>query len=106
MATGINDIKLEATMKGIIDQIENLNSIFNRLDAEFMIVKNEIKGDFQVKLAEKYTPISNQYSAIKENVLSYAKDLAKVRKAYENQDAELHDIVIANINKVEERREN
>lgn len=105
MATGINNTKLEETMKSIMDQIENLNSVFNHLDEEFMTVKNEIEGDFQTKLVEKYTSINSQYKIIKENVKSYAIDLAKVKKTYENQDTELRDIVITNINKIEERRE-
>lgn len=106
MATGVNNLKLQESMKYIIEQIENLNAVFNRLDEEFLTVKNEIKGDFQADLSAKYTSISNQYENVKNNIKSYALDLAKVKKAYESQDVELHDIIITNINKVEERREN
>lgn len=105
MATGINDLKLEETIKNIIEQVENLNSVFNRLDEEFTTVKNEIEGDFQVELCNKCTSICNQYETIKENIRSYAVDLNKVKTAYKNQDDEMQDIIITSINKVEERSE-
>ena len=103
MTTGINASGLENTIKNIIEDIEELNRIFNELELEVINIQNNLSGEGSSTIIKKCNDIEAQSLNIKQNITTYITDIENIISAYQNQDQELSQIITNNIAKLEER---
>lgn len=102
MITGIDVNKIDNLKKELLNYIEEINSIFNRMDSEVTIIQSNMSGVGKIEILQKCNKIKEQVPVLKSNIMVYLEDLSKVVKFYENQDQELSQNVIRNISKLDE----
>lgn len=103
MSTGVNGEKINKLRQDLMDYIEQMNGIFNRLDIECASVQNSISGTSKDIITKKCTEIRNSYSTIKNNIMTYIDDLGKVNSGYEQLIEEISEQIISDMDKITER---
>lgn len=102
MSTGVNGEKINKLRQDLMDYIEQMNGIFNRLDIECASVQNSISGTSKDIITKKCTEIRNSYSTIKNNIMTYIDDLGKVNSGYEQLIEEISEQIISDMDKITE----
>ena len=105
MVSGINEEKISELKIQLLDYIEYLNSISNRLNANVESIKNNIDGVGKDEILGKANFIREQLPKISANINSYIDDIEKAMSSYERQDEEIAATLISNISRLEERSE-
>ena len=103
MSTGVNVEKVNKLRQELMDYIEKMNGIFNRLDIECASVQNSISGTSKDIITKKCTDIRNSYPTIKTNIMTYIDDLGKVTSGYEQLVEEVSEKIISDMDKITER---
>ena len=105
MGSGINKAKVNELKAELLDYVEALNFISNRLDTCLENIKGSLNGTGRDEIVSKFTNIKEQLSKISANINFYIEDLGNVIISYEKQDEEVASTLIRNISKLEERSE-
>lgn len=105
MGSGINTEKIDDLKVELLDYIEALNLISNRLDNCLETIKTNINGYGKNEIVQKITCIKEQFPKISANINFYIEDLGNAVRSYEKQDEEVAATLIRNISKLEEGSE-
>lgn len=105
MASGINEEKVNSLNVELLDAIENLNSISDRLDICIETIKGNIEGYGKNEILSKLSVIKQQLPIVSSNISAYIDDLGKVVDRYRNSDEEVATTLMNNIGKLDEGRE-
>jgi len=105
VASGINEEKVNSLNVELLDAIENLNSISDRLDICIETIKGNIEGYGKNEILSKLSVIKQQLPIVSSNISAYIDDLGKVVDRYRNSDEEVATTLMNNIGKLDEGRE-
>lgn len=105
MTSGINEEKINALNVELLDAIEKLNTISNRLDVCIATIKSNIDGYGKDEILSKLSMIKQQLPNLSSNISTYIDDLSKAVNKYKDNDVELATTLITNISKLDGRRE-
>lgn len=105
MAAGINDEKINSLNVELLDAIEDLNSISNKLDICMETIKHNIDGYGKNEILSKLSTIKQQMPIVSSNISTYIDDLSKVVNRYRDSDEETATTLMNNIGKLDEGRE-
>lgn len=102
MSSGINVEKVDALKIELLDYIESLNSISNRLEISTSTIQNNIEGLGKKEILQKLRQIREQLPKVSANITTYIDDLSKAVSNYERIDEETAADLIRNISKLGE----
>lgn len=85
---GIEEIGLSEISNSLHKCSEEFKELFNELDKITEDFKSNIRGDLISSLINKYESISQNYSIIYDNTLSYIDDVKILNQNYINEDEE------------------
>jgi hypothetical protein len=105
VASGINEEKVNSLNVELLDAIENLNSISNRLDICMETIKGNMDGYGKSEILSKLSAIKQQLPVVSSNISAYIDDLGKAVNRYRNRDEEVATTLMNNIGKLDEGRE-
>lgn len=105
MSSGINVEKVDALKIELLDYIESLNSISNRLEISTSTIQNNIEGLGKKEILQKLKQIKGQLPNVSANITTYIDDLNKAVSSYERIDEEVAADLIRNISKLGEGSE-
>ena len=105
MASGINEEKVNFLNVELLDAIEDLNFISNRLDVCIETIKNNMDGYGKNEILSKLSIIKQQLPTVSSNISAYIDDLSKAVNRYRNNDEEVATTLMNNIVKLDEGRE-
>ena len=100
MATGINTQKAQSLKVSLLDSIESLKTLSNRIDVCYQTLASNIEGDGKDPMLSKLDSIRAQMPIVISNVDSYITDINKVGIKYQEQDEEQASQIIADIEKI------
>lgn len=101
MATGINEQMINKLKVELLDCIESINSLYNRLDTCKSGIQSNYSGTGSDVIIAKLDSIMNQFPKVSSNINTYISDLSKVVKSFADQDVEIASDVIRNISKLD-----
>jgi len=101
MDAGINKEQLKKINVEMLEYIEQLKSVDNRLDNIKTSLKNNINGSGSNAIISKLSQIIEQLPIVTSNINIYITDINKVINMYESMDSELSTTIINDIEKLE-----
>ena len=101
MASGINVEKVNALKVELLNYIEQLNVLYNRLNDCSTTIQANMDGFNKAQIVNKLNSIIEQMPKATTNINTYISDLGKVVKSYQEQDEEEASTVVNNISKVD-----
>ena len=99
--SAINLERMETLKIDLLDYVENMNSIFNQLDIEFDIIKQNLTGTGSSTVRNKINSLQAAYTIIKKNITTYATDIQKVIDSFQDQDENISSKITSDIAKIE-----
>lgn len=99
--SAINLERMETLKIDLLDYVENMNSIFNQLDIEFDIIKQNLTGTGSLTVRNKINSLQAAYTIIKKNITTYATDIQKVIDSFQDQDENISSKITSDIAKIE-----
>lgn len=102
MSSGINDEKVDALKIELLDYVEAINSITNRLEISTNAIQNNIEGIGKKEILAKLNHVKEQLPTVSANISTYIDDLSKAVSNYERIDVESAADLISNISKLGE----
>lgn len=99
--SAINLERMETLKIDLLDYVENMNSIFNQLDIEFDIIKQNLTGTGSSTVRNKINSLQASYTIIKKNITTYATDIQKVIDSFQDQDENISSKITSDIAKIE-----
>lgn len=99
--SAINLERMETLKIDLLDYVENMNSIFNQLDIEFDIIKQNLTGTGSLTVRNKINSLQVAYTIIKKNITTYATDIQKVIDSFQDQDENISSKITSDIAKIE-----
>lgn len=97
---GINEEKIDYLVLDIYDYAERVNQILNNID-ELMIKSNEYYNcESNQTIINHYKELSFNFPVLKQNILTTANDLVKVKHHYSNANDEAKRITLQGINNI------
>lgn len=102
MSSGINDEKVDALKIELLDYVEAINSITNRLEISTNTIQNNIEGIGKKEILAKLNHVKEQLPTVSANISTYIDDLSKAVSNYERIDVESAADLISNISKLGE----
>lgn len=102
MSSGINVEKVDTLKIELLDYIESLNSISNRLELSTSTIQNNVEGLGKMEILQKLRQIREQLPKVSANITTYIDDLNKAVSNYEKIDEEVAVDLIRNISKLGE----
>lgn len=100
MAAGINTSKITTLKVDLLDAIEAMNTVLNKLDVEKNIINSNIEGPGKSLMTQRLNSIYKQLGVVTKNINSYINDLSNIEKFYTSQDEELSSLVANDIEKL------
>ncbi len=105
MGSGINVEKIDTLKIELLDCIESINSISNRLEMSANAIQNNLEGIGKTEILQKIGKIREQLPNVSGNISTYIDDLSKAVSNYERIDEEAATDLIRNIGKLSEGSE-
>lgn len=105
MSSGINVEKVDALKIELLDYIESINSVSNRLEVSVSTIQNNVEGFGKKEILQKLGQIREQLPKVSANITTYIDDLSKAVSNYERIDEEVAADLIRNISKLGEGSE-
>lgn len=102
MCSGINVGKVDALKIELLDYIESINSISNRLEVSASTIQNNVEGFGKKEILQKLGQIREQLPKVSANITTYIDDLNRAISNYERIDEETAADLIRNISKLGE----
>lgn len=102
MSSGINVEKVDALKIELLDYIESINSVSNRLEVSVSTIQNNVEGFGKKEILQKLGQIREQLPKVSANITTYIDDLSKAVSNYERIDEEVAADLIRNISKLGE----
>lgn len=105
MSSGINSSKVETLKIELLDYIESINAIVNRLDISIGDIQNNMDGIGKREIINKLNEVKGQLPNVKENIVTYIDDLDRAISIYKSVDYEAAATLMNNISKLGEGRD-
>jgi len=105
MSSGINSSKVETLKIELLDYIESINAIVNRLDISIGDIQNNMDGIGKREIINKLNEVKGQLPNVKENIVTYIDDLDRAISIYKSVDYEVAATLMNNISKLGEGRD-
>ena len=102
MATGINSDKMNQSKINLLDCVEELNSLSNRLDNCYEDIQASLEGGCKSEVISKFGAIKREWPKVNQNINSYIGVLSKVESRYKRQDSELASKTNRDIDKIDD----
>lgn len=102
MSSGINVEKVDALKIELLDYIESINSVSNRLEVSVSTIQNNVEGFGKKEILQKLGQIREQLPKVSANITTYIDDLNRAVSNYERIDEETAADLIRNISKLGE----
>ena len=105
MAVGINEDKMNSFKLELMDYIQSLNLLKNRLDNCRNVINSSMSGCGKTEIINKFDNIMVEFPKVSKNINSYISTIGKVTVVYAEQDSELASQISNDISKVERLKE-
>jgi len=89
----------------LLDYIESINAIVNRLDISIGDIQNNMDGIGKREIINKLNEVKGQLPNVKENIVTYIDDLDRAISIYKSVDYEVAATLMNNISKLGEGRD-
>lgn len=105
MAAGINEDKMNNFKIELMDYIQKMNLLRNRLDNCKSNLSSNINGYGKQEILNKFDNILNEFSKVNQNLNNYISTIGKVTSVFQEQDSEISSQIFRDISKIERLKE-
>lgn len=106
MAVGINEEKMNTFKSELMDYIQKMNLLRNRLDNCKNSISSNINGYGKQEILNKFDNIINEFSKVNQNINNYINVIGKVTSIFQDQDIEISSQISRDISNIERLKEN
>lgn len=86
LLSGISEVGIDRLISDIYDYAESCNNIIGQIDDKVQSTKEFFKCNTADLFRQKFRKLFDERSILNYNILSYSRDLAKVKAHYKRRD--------------------